>query len=230
MASLSNWKLRRLAGRGVRVVNRRKTTAPAIGAYERTFMPLALAFIAAYDLAVGYANTWRKEFAEGRNAVGVLLKKIQAWVPLVARDVPGVVAAEFGDQPGVPDDVIGDGERLLDLIDDHRRPDGTPLPYRESGMADLGAAFDAAVKEWSEAEASDSQYQQSLKTVRETGNAFDAELQAFRRTLANTVGRRDKDFQKLRASKAKDRDDDDDPAAPPASSLLPAPPSALPPK
>ena len=50
---------------------------------------------------------------------------------------------------------------------------------------------------------------------RDTAEAFNTELKAFRRTLGNVVGRSDKDYQKLRADRAAMADEDDDPAAPP---------------
>ncbi|MFZ5785069.1 MAG: hypothetical protein ACOY3Y_01380 [Acidobacteriota bacterium] len=85
----------------------------------------------------------------------------------------------------------------------------------------------AATREWSEAEAADSTYQQLLARVRQTGATFDTELRAFRRTMLAIVGRNDKDYQKLRASRASATDTDDDPAAPsPPIPVEPAPEGA----
>ncbi len=226
MPSTSLWKLRRLGGRTVRVIERRKAASTAIAAYERTVVPNARAFMQAYDEAARYAGGYRKELAEGRNAVGALLRKMQAWVPLVARDVSGFIAGEFGDQPSVPDDVIDDADRFQVVIDLHRTAAGEPLPYRDAALGDLGPAIEAAAREWSEAEAADKRYQDLLQTVRTTGAAFDADLKALRRTLCAVASRNDKDFQKLRAARASTADEEDDPAAPPAGTIKPAEPGA----
>jgi hypothetical protein len=229
MPSASLWKLRRLAGRTVRVIDRRKISSTAIAAYERTTVPEARAFMQAYDEAARYGGTFRKEMAEGRNAVGVLLRKMQAWVPLVARDVSGFLAAEFGDQPSVPDDVIDDADRFHVIVDLHRNAAGEPLAYRDAALAEIGPAMEAAAREWSEAETADKRYQDLLQTVRAAAAAFDTDLKALRRTLCAIASRNDKDFQKLRAARAGAADEEDDPAAPPAGTITPAGPGTPPP-
>ena len=231
MASTSSRKLRRLGGRVPRILARRAGEAPALLAYKDSLLALATAFNGAYDTAAKYENSWRKEMREGRGAVAALLKSIRGWLPLVVRDVPGFDSSTFGDQPDVPDDVLADGERLVSVIDETTLPGGASLAYKAAAIADLEPVLQAAQKEWQEAEAADSQYQKLLAAVRAAGNAFDTELQLFRRTLSSIAGRQDKDFQKLRSERAAAADEDDDPAAPPASPVVePAPPGATSPK
>ncbi|MBN1607706.1 MAG: hypothetical protein JW940_13805, partial [Polyangiaceae bacterium] len=59
-----------------------------------------------------------------------------------------------------------------------------------------------------------------LREVREAGELLQRELTMFRRTLMSVTGRSDKDYQKLRATKAQLPDEDDDPNAPPAPRLV----------
>lgn len=117
MPSAPYWKLRRLAPRAKRVQQRRGAESAALGAYGDTVPGKADAFMTAYDAATKYESTWRKEMAEGRGAVGALLRKMRGWVPLLVRDVPGFDGGDFGDRADVPDDVIGDGERLEDMAE-----------------------------------------------------------------------------------------------------------------
>ena len=187
MASSALWKLRRLAPRAKRVYVRRAAESPAVAAYT-SITGLADAFITAYDTSAKYEARWRKEMSEGRGAVAALVAAIRAWLPRVGRDVPGFDASTFADQPAVPDDVIEDGERLVSVIDEHRDEGGKPLPYRAAALDALDPPLAAAQKEWSEAEAADSAYQKLLAEVRSAAAAFDAELQAFRRTLAGAFG------------------------------------------
>lgn len=229
MPSSALWKLRRLAGRAIRVVDRRKGQSRALAVCEASLPAKARAYMEAYDGASRYGGTYRRELAEGKNAAAGLLAKIMAWVPLAARDIKGMIAGDFGDQRNVPDDIVDDADRLYDLFDEHRDDLGAPLAYREAALADLGPAIDAATKEWGEAETADKRYQDMLRTVRQTAVAFDDDLKPFRRSLAAVTDRKDKDYQKLRASRAAAADDDDDPAAPPPPNIEPAPPGGPPP-
>ena len=220
------WKLRRLAPRTIRVIERRGSEHPAVQAYASTLVPKAEAFVAAYDASKKYESRWKSEMEEGKGAVADVLKVIQAWLPLVQRDVPGFDGSSYGDRPTVPDDVLEDGGRLFDEVHDYVDGNGAALAFRDPFLQDLEPKLQAAAKEWKEAEGADTEFQSILAKVRATAEAFDTELQGFRKTLTAVVGRRDKDFQKLRAQKAQVRDEDDDPAAPPPPPVPPADPGA----
>ena len=208
------WKLRRLASRGARIVKRRATESPVIGAFVATLVPKADAYIAAYDKAAKFQASWKKEMAEGRGAIAALLKLMQTWLPLLKRDIPGFDGGIYGDKPAVPDDVIEDGERLASVIDEFRDAKGNPLPYQKVALDAISPVLQAAVKEWAEAEAADAQYQQAFVSVRQMADPLQQDLVALRRTLMATAGRQDKDYQKLRAEHAGYPDDDDDANAP----------------
>jgi hypothetical protein len=223
MPSTSLWKLRRLAPRAIRIQARRAPESAAIRAYEATLPPRAGDFITAFDAARGYEPSWKREMGEGRGAIGALHAASRAWLPLMARDIEGFRTSDYAADGQVPDDVLGDAERLSNLLNDYVTPAGEPLPYRDHALAALTATD--AQREWAEAEAADSIYQQLLARVRTTADAFDADLQPFRRTLFAVFGSSDKDYQKLRAKRAAAADVDDDPAAPPAPRAVePAPP------
>jgi hypothetical protein len=224
MADISARKLRRLAGRAIRVQQRRAKESPVIAAYDTTLPPKAQAFIKAYDAAAKYKSDWLREMAEGRGAVAQLVKQVRAWLPFLVRDIGGFDGTGVMDQPQVPDDVITDAALVLDVVDDATGSDGKPLPYKDALINAVTAALTVAQKEWGEAEAADSTYQQLLKDVRAGGAAFDTELVAFRRSLGHVTGRSDKDYQKLRAARAAHADDEDDTGAPPAS--MPVPPAS----
>ena len=225
MASATMWKLRRLAPRAVRVINRQVNDSRAIKAYEETLIPKAQTFMTAYDQSARYEATARSEMKEGKGAIDALLKNTRSWLPLVQRDIVGFDSSDFGDKPGVPDDVIEDADRLYDVVHDYSDQDGKPLRYQEACLGELEPAIQLATNEWTEAEAADKTYQDLLGKVRSSAEVFDTEIQAFRKTLASIVGRSDKDYQKLRSKKAQALDEDDDPQAPePPPVVAPAPP------
>ncbi|MDI1445528.1 hypothetical protein [Polyangium sp. 6x1] len=223
MATTPAWKLRRLATRAKRVQERRASESPVLAAYSTTLPPKVDAFVAAYDAAAKYENTWRREMREGKGAVAALLRHIQSWLPLLTRDLPGFDPSTFGDKPDVPDDVIEDGNRLAEVLEEATTADGKPLAYKLAALDALSPSLVAANKEWSEAEAADATYQKLLKESRATAVVLDKEIQTFRRSLAHAVGRNDKDFQKLRVERASQKDDEDDAAAPsPPAPITPA--------
>ena len=225
MASATMWKLRRLAPRAVRVINRRVNDSRAIKAYEETLIPKAQTFMTAYDQSARYEATARSEMKEGNDAIDALLRNIRSWLPVVQRDIVGFDSSDYGDKPDVPDDVLEDAGRLYDVVDDYSDQDGKPLRYQDTCLTEFEPAIQRATKEWGEAEAADKTYQDLMSKVRTSAEAFDTELQAFRKTLASLVGRSDKDYQKLRAKKAQTLDEDDDPQAPePPPVVAPAPP------
>jgi hypothetical protein len=221
------WKLRRLAPRAKRILERRAPEAPAFVVYAETLPAKADAFMKAYDAAQTHQDRWRKELAEGRGAIDALHKAARVWLPALVRDVPGFDAASFAAGPSVPDDVLNDADRLLGVLEDARRADGSPLPYREVALDQFEALFRAAQTEWQEAEAADRENQALLAASRAAGDAFDAELQLFRRAFQARFGRRDRDFQRLRAERAAQPDPDDDPAAPPPPGAVAAGPAPV---
>jgi hypothetical protein len=207
------WKLRRLAPRAKRVLERRKSEAPVLAAYEPKLIPAADLFVAYYDLAAHYKGTWQREMQEGRNAIAVLGNSVRSWVPLVAGDIENLDTSDFADSP-VADDVILAAERLMTQVGAHSDAAGNPLSYRDSLVLDIRTRLEAGVKERGEAEAADRRFQQTLADARSSADAFEAILQAFRKSLGLTFGRHDKDYQKLRIQRAAQRDEDDDPGAP----------------
>lgn len=214
MSTTSAWKLRRLASRAKRVQARRSSESPILAAYSNTLPTKADAFAAAYDEAAKYVNTWRREMKEGKGAVAQLAAQIRGWLPLLSRDVPQFDASSFADKPDVPDDILEDAHRLLEIFDEVTDADGKSLDYVDAAKTAINATLVAANKEWTEAETADSTYQQLLAAVRAAAAVFDLELQTFRRSLSHVAGRNDKDFQKLRAERASQSDEEDDPAAP----------------
>lgn len=215
------WKNRRIAPRVLRILARRGAESRAVKVYETSLPPKTAAFMAAYDAAARYEGTKIKEMAEGKSAIANLVGVMRAWLPLLVRDVPGFDPSIYADSPSVPDDVLADAERLVGMATDFRDAAGAPLPYAADLAAEL--PIEAAAREWEEAETADKNYQTLLADVRSTDGAFEAELQLFRKTLLAAFGRNDKDYQKIRASRAAIADEEDDPVAPPATVIEPAP-------
>lgn len=206
--ALAAWKARRFSARAKRVFERHKAN-PAVATYA-SIVVKADNFAGAYDAALRYAPTHKKEFGEGRSALTALVVKLRTWAPVMGGHVVGFKESEYGDNPEVADDTLGDAERMLDIADDWKDEAGAPLAFLASLHADLDPALALATKECAEAEAADVKYQDLLRAQRESLALFDEELQRFRRTLMGLVGRSHKDYQKLRTEKGGEHDEDDD--------------------
>lgn len=181
--------------------------------------------MAAYDRAANYKPEWQRELTERKSALSETLGVMRAWLPLIVRDIPNFDASAFGDRREVPEDILSDAERLFDTVTGYTGPSGQPLSYAQRLADALG--IEDAVREMEEAEKADKTYQGLLAEARATNTAFAAEIKLFRRTLLAVLGRNSKDYQKLRAARAKVADEDDDAAAPPPPTpVTPADPGA----
>lgn len=218
MAGTAQWKLRRLAPRALRVLERRSPDDASVKSFETTLGPIARDYIASYDGVKRFNVTWQKELSEGHGAVSSLIQTIRAWLPRLSQDVPHFDRTTFADTR-VPDDVMEDAERLQETVEEHQSLAQTSeqvasLPYAADLLGQLQPVYSTAAKEWHEAELAATQYQQALAKTRALAGQLHQELTAFRQTLASVVGRSDTDYQKLRVQRASTADPEDDPSAP----------------
>lgn len=220
------WKGRRQASRAIKVLER-NADEPAIAAYTDSLRTKSNDFILAYDTAGKHEATWRREMAEGRGAMALLQKEIDAWKPHVARERPGFDLTTIGDRPTVPEDLVQDAIALAEELDEVRAADGSTPAWATAAAVSIRAKADDAERETDEAAAADSAHNEQLATVRATKAVFEAELSKFRETLRVVLGRNHPDFQKLRAKRAATPDVEDDPNAPPPSG--PVTPAPIPP-
>jgi hypothetical protein len=203
MPSIPFWKLRRLAPRLLRVLERHAARDPSLGAYLLTLKPTAELFISVFDLLEILETERALELGQGKAAVEVLIRSMNAWAGQVAgtKAIPGFVASAYGASPDVPDDTIKDAERLLGTVKKHHELDPEAMPFAPALLEDLGAALEKARVEWSQAEAIKSQHQDLVVKNRENAEKFSDLLISFRRALATFVGRSHPDYQTLRSSR-----------------------------
>ena len=173
--------------------------------------------------------TWRRETAEGRGAMALLEKEVEAWKPHVARERPGFDLTTIADRPTVPEDLVQDAVALAEELEEVRvAADGATPPWATGAATTIRGLAADAERETDQAAAADAIHNEQLTDVRAKKAAFDAELSLFRNTLRAVLGRSHPDFQKLRANKAAAPDPEDDPSAPAPSDPVtpePTPPS-----
>ena len=196
---LTQWKLRRLGPRAVRVLERHKDKADSLAAFEAPLTEANAKYKESYDRLRVLEASRATELAEGKKTVQELYKKMRGWVSIVAMNgqISGFDAGSYGDNPGVMDDVIHDAEALIELVTDHAES----VPSSDALLAELSQALQIATTEWTEAESLGQEYQEIVKQNRVNANNLHDILVAFRSTLASVIGRADPDYQRLRSSK-----------------------------
>lgn len=218
MATTPNWKLRRLAARTLRVIERHKTAAPVVAAFEITLAPKATEFVETYDRLRLVENQRQVDVAEGHAAAKALAGKVRSWANQVSatKMIAMFDATTYGNRPGVPDDVITDANHLVESVKGKTSDGETAPAWVAPLLADLEPAIALAQKEWAEAEALKSEYTSLINKIRTCGEDFSDLLIAFRRTLRSTIGSAHPDFQSLRVVRidrsAVDEEEGDDEA------------------
>ena len=185
--------LRTLADRSLRIYHRRKETNPALKLFESTLVPTIEAFKDAYDSTRNYEAERAKEVSDGRDSIRELYKEIRTCLAVVERDVRGFDSSQLMGDPEQPDNVLGDGKRLMELVSQH-----SELPYADAVLERIGALLPVAEQEWADAQAAIVQRQQMLAKTRDLALAAQQELVAFRKALRQVVGPRDHDYRLLR--------------------------------
>jgi hypothetical protein len=209
MAAVADWKLRRLSGRAIQVLERHKAAEPAIAAFEPSLVPAAQAFKDAYDKARAHRVSRAMATGTGDEAIASLLKTMRGWLGPLAKDIPGFDARDFGNKPNVHDDVIADAHRLLQVVD-RVVEDGVELAYIEALHQDLEPAIATAEVEVGALGTCGADQAVLTRAVREAAATLQAELVAFRRTLRAHIGTSHPDYHRLRATRVSTDDHEDD--------------------
>lgn len=207
--NIPQWKLYRLAPRSIEVLELHRDKQAAIATFEATLVPSAQRVIELSAELRTYGSRRATERAEGKTAVAALVQKIRGWAGIVDKHLGGTSLSPLGARPEVPEDVVHDATDLVGVVE-RRIAEGMPEPAFFAAMkADLEPAIDAARTESQQASAAQTTYQELQADLRRACEAFNDELVAFRRTLAAFLGKRHRDYQRLRASKIAREPEDD---------------------
>lgn len=192
----TQWKLRRLADRAELVLDQHKGEDVNIAAYEEPLMLAVGTFRTSYDQLHVLATQRSTELSEGKSAVGHLYRRLRGWVALVDmnENISGFDPSQFGDNPGVMDDVIAQTKRFVEIVEQHQ----DKISNSEELLADLGQALETAKTEWTDAQQVRKEYRTLVEQNRDNAARLHNVLIAFRKTLAQTIGRAHPSYQKLR--------------------------------
>ena len=202
---VSQYKLRKQAQRGLRVLDRYKQSDPAITAHEPTFVPAAEGFMAVYDRVQTFETTRKREVVEGRQAIEELYTRTRAWMGALERDVPGFQAGQLRGGPDDPDALLGDAKRMIELANGLEG-----AAYVPALTEDLSAALAHADEAWRHMQDILSEHQRLLAEARTAAVLINRELVALRRTLRSLLGTSNRDYQKLRTKRVFDTDESED--------------------
>lgn len=210
ITTIPYWKLRRFSARCLAILARYEGTEPVLAAYMMTLGISAKRWNELYDKSLAQRGTRGLEHATGKELIAILRTKLRGWVAMLAPSIDSLDPKEYGDNPNVPEDVISDTEQLLTFVDSWEASNGAKLEFTDLMREDLQQALDAAKASWSTASNAAAARSDLTDELKQAARAFNADLVAFRRTLAAHLGTRHADYQKLRLSKAQTPDEDDD--------------------
>jgi hypothetical protein len=177
-----------------------------------------------YDMWLAERGSRDLEHATGKGQIASLRTKLRGWVAMAAATMKSLDTTEYGDNPNVPEDVIADTEQFLVFVDKWEESNGEKLEFTDLLRDDLQQALAEAKASWNVASGAAADKSNLTEELKQAALAFNADLVAFRRTLAAHLGTNHADYQKLRTSKAQTIDVDDDQVdddMPPADEVSP---------
>lgn len=205
--------LRRLAIRSKGVVARHKDKEPALAVFEPRLIGSADAFIMVYDKARAVMSVRPGAVTTRLEKVDRVARKMRGWTTMLANDIEGFDRSMYGDNPGVPEDVLSDAETIFVVIAEHVESGGQAPDYLDEMEADLLPAIEEARAEIAAVHGTSSKLSELQAQVRQAATKFQSELVAFRRTLRAHLGSRHPDYQKLRVARVALPDEEDDEVA-----------------
>jgi len=166
--------------------------------YVNSLVPAATKFAELYD-ASRTAQVSGGEHNQAQDAIDALRLAIRGWLGALSRDIPGFDIASYTDRQLVPDDVIGSGQRLMEVCRTFKDRSGQPLPYQEAMVQALAATIEKAETEWAQAQDRRAVEQTMRDEFRAAAVLLQKELVAFRRALRAVLGATHVDLHALRA-------------------------------
>jgi hypothetical protein len=204
---VSNWRLRRMVPRALRVLNDHKGSVEELKAFEVTLVPAVQRFVELYD-ATRVSETPRTEVTDARKALRRLELGIRRWSGILTRDIPGFSSASFLDGDALSDDLIGGAERFLEVVRGFKGANGEAPAYVPDLLARISPLLEAATQSWDAAQTHMASERELLRQTREAAAIVHKELVALRRTVRATLGDTHRDYQMLRMSRvAQDEDE-----------------------
>jgi hypothetical protein len=202
--SVPQWKLRRIAGRALRVLDDHGPHSAIIASYDTSVRAAVATFVQAHDALAVRSTDVHALGRTSNHALGALLRAMRGWVGVVARDLPGFAPLALPDHP-TPDDLLAQTDQLLEVV---QQLDATAT-WRDALVNDLEALLERSRDGLHQLRTGRATVQALQARNREAGAALQAQLVPFRRSLRAVLGPSHLDYQSLRVSRVRDTDDAD---------------------
>jgi len=203
---ITNIRMRLLAERTLRLLDAYKDAHAPLAAVAPIVIPLAQAYMDAYDRHINFKPVRRERVDGGRSKVRELHGLMRSWSFTLQTLVPGFTANSLKGTLSVPDSVLHDAKRLLETLRDQSEPlpSGTALPTQ---LAELHAA---ATMEWTNAQRALAEHGELETAVATAKDKLYAPFMNFRATLGRFLGLTHRDYQQLRVSTGRRGNQDDE--------------------
>ena len=200
-------RLRRLAPRGLRVVERYRSLDPTLEVLAPDFVKAATEFEDAYDKPV--LMTRAQKFQQSRDCLEALRGKTVRWLAVLSRDRPEH-AAGLRTLPRTADEVISTAKRVVTTVRDLQDREVSPLPYADRLIESLSQAIDETQTQLDEARNAAADAQEHAQRIRDAATALQAELVSLRKVLRSLLGSRHVDYQTLRSERGAYHEDEEE--------------------
>jgi len=114
--STAQWKLRELATRALRVIERHKGRDVTLDAFEGTLVPAARSYIEVYDAAPTHESAQGAELREGDDSIADLDRRIRACLGVLTLAVPDFDGSHLMGRTHTPDRLVADGHRVIECV------------------------------------------------------------------------------------------------------------------
>ncbi|HTM46204.1 MAG TPA: hypothetical protein VL137_14690, partial [Polyangiaceae bacterium] len=193
----SQKRLRELAQRSQRIVERHKGLDVNTAGLGETLTPAAQAYIDAYDAGVNKAAALDLAMAKGRASVADLNQRIRSCLVLVRRAVPEYDLAQIDGTVDRPDRLIANATQIVALLTQA----GDGVRQSQSVIEALQQAVLKAEEQWAQAQVARVELQKAQGLTREHALVFHRELVTLRGVLRALLGTHHFDYQMLRTSR-----------------------------
>ena len=197
--SITQRKLRMLCERVPRVFGRHRGAHPAIEPLGAALLPKANAFVEAYDKVINHEIARKAAMAAGHAAADELYARMRIWQTLVEIRVGRASWKPSTGSAACPDQLMGDAQRLMALVQQHR--DG--ISCAQECLENVREALANTEQLWMAAQVAQVKHQRLQKRARELGVEANTEIIVFRKLLRAVLGQSHHDYQSLRYRRSK---------------------------
>ena len=208
MTTISQTKLRRIAGRVQEVLGRHMAGTPQLQPREQEVSAAVARFVTLFDKRQRDQEASKTLLSDAKEKLAVLRERMVEWRATLKRDrVAGTTELKLN--ADVPDDLLNEGKRFLAVLEEV--PQTGTLTYTAQVVESVRPALESASSAWAAVQNALAARQEQSAEVQEAAGELNEQLITLRRVLRDTLGPQHRDYRKLKTDLATAERDEDEP-------------------